>query len=512
MSLSSLSPEPSNPRMNFYKWVLYYCKAAVLPVFLAIVPTLYHYSNNVEKLALVNLFRMLVFNALVAGIVYAVLVVFHKLQAIKAANAAVIFLIFFNIYGLGYRYLLQLDIVRIKHYTLLPLILMLAIYLILFMSKAKDSLSIDIWKNLLLIVSVLIFLNLFKLIPAEINKGQGNIIGAPLSPAGELAIAKNSPDIYYIVLDEFAGFQAMREYWGYEEVDDFVNFLKDRGFFVAEESHASSINTLHQMASRLNYQEYPFGMDIQAYFNNIADNRVMHDLKSRGYKTVVFDETNMPYPSAKPIYADYIYEYESKSIPERDGGEYGFYFDEFGELVIDNTMIYAFSHNYRKNNRIVSQHSNMISFTVDHVASSSVPSPKFVYVHLMLPHFPFVFDRNGNITDSDRFTDWNHYLENYIYSINVAEAMVNNILTEADANNPPVIILQSDHGARNHLTSRVGSAVLPNYPEEFKTLILYALYLPGYDYSSLPQDINPVNTFPIVFNYLFETNIALIQE
>jgi hypothetical protein len=237
----------------------------------------------------------------------------------------------------------------------------------------------------------------------------------------------------------------------------------------------------------------------------------MRDLTSRGYTTVVFDETNMPYASAKPIQADYLYEYESPSVPDTYKGEYGLYFDEFGELVIDNTMLYAFSQSYKKNNPVVSQHSNMISFTVDHVASREVPSPKFVHVHLMLPHGPFMFDRNGNINDSDQFTDWNYYLENYIYSIKITEAMINNILSEADANNPPVIILQSDHGARNHLTGRIGSAVLPNYPEEFKTLILNALYLPGYDYSTLPQDINPVNTFPIVFNYLFETNIALVE-
>lgn len=511
MSLPGLSTELSNPGMNVFRWVLYYVKPMTLPVLLAVVPTFYHYSNNVEKLAFVNLWRMLAFNTFLAGVVYVVLLIFHKFRAIKAANGTVIFLIFFNAYGLCYRYLLQLDIIRIKHYTLLPLVVVLAVYLIFFLAKVKDSISAEIWKNLLLVVSILIVLNLLKMIPAEIKKGQVNITSAPLSHSDQVIPAEKSPDIYYIVLDEFAGFQAMREYWGYHEVDHFVDFLKDRGFFVAEESHGSSIDTLHQMATRLNYREYSPGEDIQTYFNAIADNRVMRDLKSRGYTTVVFDETNMPYPSAKPIHTDYLYEYESPAISEINRGEYGLYFDEFGELVIDNTMFYAFSQSYRRNNPIVSQHSRMISFTVDNIASRDVPSPKFVYVHLMLPHFPFIFDRSGNITDSDHFTDWNHYLENYIYSIKVAEEMVNNILAEMDGNNPPVIILQSDHGARNHLTARIGSAVLPNYPEEFKTLILYALYLPGYDYSSLPQDIKPVNTFPVIFNHLFETNIALIK-
>jgi hypothetical protein len=489
-----------------------FIKPMVLPVLLAIVPTLYHYGNNVEKLTAVNLFRMLAFNSLLAIVVYLVFMAFSHFQPIKAANATFVFLIFFNVYGLVYRYLLYLDSIRIKHYTLLPLMLMIAVYAILFLHKPKNAISAEIWKSLIVLVSILIFFNLFKIIPGEIQKAQSDITEASLSHPEELLPAETSPDIYYIILDEFAGFQAMREYWHYEGVDDFVRFLKDRGFFIAEESHGSSTDTLHQVASRLNYQEYPHGtISLRSYFKEIADNRVMRELKLRGYTTVVFDETNMGYPSSLPIKADYVYEYESPAIPESNRGEYGFYFDEFGELVVDNTMLFAFSQSYRKNNRVISQHSSMISFAIENIADPEVPSPKFVYVHLLLPHFPFVFNRNGDITESDQFTNWNHYLENYIYSIQVAEEMIDNIISESDVNNPPVIILQSDHGARNHLASREGSAVLPNYPNEFKSLILYALYIPGYDYSSLPQDIDPINTFPIVFNYLFDTNISLTK-
>jgi hypothetical protein len=482
----------------------------LLPILLGIVPTLYHYSNNVEKLALTNLWRMLVFNVLLVIIFYFFIAIFSRFQAVKTAITTFVFLIFFNIYGLAFRYLINLDVIRVKHYTFLPLMLMFTIYILLPLTKLKNSALVSIWKNLLLIVGLLAIYNTINIVPAEINKWSNEETVSPISSRQQLSIDKESPDIYYIILDEFAGFQAMREYWHNEEVDDFVTFLKDRGFFVAEESHGSSTDTLHQMATRLNYQEYPVGEEyIQTYFNDIANNRVMRELKSRGYTIVVFDETNMGYASSKSINADYLYEYGSPAIPKKGGGEYGLYFDEFGELVIDNTMLYAFSQNYKKNNQIVADHSNMISFTVENMANRKVASPKFVYVHLLLPHFPFIFNRNGNITDSDQFTNWNYYLENYMFSIKVAESMINNILAAADLKNPPVIILQSDHGARNHLTSRIGSAVLPNYPEKFKTLILFALYLPGYDYSSLSQDINPMHTFPIVFNYLFDANIVL---
>ena len=154
----------------------------------------------------------------------------------------------------------------------------------------------------------------------------------------------------------------------------------------------------------------------------------------------------------------------------------------------------------------------MISFTIKNIADKKVPSPKFVYVHLLLPHMPFAYDENGGITDHHHYTNWNYYIYNYKFSINVAEKMVDNILREADPENPPVIILQSDHGARNYAVPRdENSEILKNYPDNLKKDILFSLYLPGYDYSNLPQDIDPVNTFPIVFNHLFDAGIPLLK-
>jgi len=73
----------------------------------------------------------------------------------------------------------------------------------------------------------------------------------------------------------------------------------------------------------------------------------------------------------------------------------------------------------------------------------------------------------------------------------------------------PIIILQSDHGARNRDAKTNFSAVLSNYPEEDAYDIMNALYLPGYDYSTLTQDIKPVNTFPIILNHYFGENIPM---
>jgi hypothetical protein len=468
----------------------------------------------VVKLTLANLLPVLFLNVFLAAIFYLVTGYLFRGQAVKTALATCVFLVFFNIYGLAYRYLIDLDVIRIKHYTLLPLVLLFAYYAVLPIHRLKSSSVISLWKNLVVIAGFLVVYNTINIAQAEFKRwrSETSVQAAHLPVEAAVPADSSLPDIYFIILDEFAGFQAMREYWQYEDVDDFVRFLEERNFFVAEQSHGSSSDTLHQMASRLNYQEYPVGEEyIQVYFDDIADNRVMRYLKSQGYTTVVFDETNLGYPAAPSIKADYLYEYGDESISQKQTGQYGLYLDEFGELVMDNTMFNAISREYTKDHPLVSQHSSMIFYTVDHIADEGIPSPKFVYVHLMLPHTPFIFTRNGEIAENQHFTDWKYYIENYIFSITIARTLVDEIRSKADPENPPVIILQSDHGARNHLGLSEGSAILPNYPDKYKTLILNAIYLPGFDYSTLPQNMNPTNTFPIVFNHLFNTDITLLE-
>jgi hypothetical protein len=480
----------------------------LLPILSGIVPTLYHYSNNVKNLALANLYQMLALNVIWAIFVYFPLLVLYRFEARKASIAAFVFLVYFNVYGLVYKYLLDADIIRIKHYTFLPLVLMFAAYSMLCVTHLKNSILLTIWRNLVLMVSALVLINSMSIALAETKRWWSgrSVVAATLQE--EVSLKQNRPDIYYIVLDEFAGFQAMRDYWNYEEVDDFVRYLTERGFFVAEASHGDSKSTVHEITSRLNYQKYSLDTDIQVVFNHMANSRVIRYLKAQGYTTVVFDETKLGIPAARPIEADYLYEYGDPSILQDSTLTNRLYLDEFGQLILGNTMFSVIPISYYSRNAVTDPHHTMIRYTVEHVANPAIPSPKFVYVHLLLPHPPFMFTREGDI-EFGHFTDWNYYLDNYIYSMKVAQEMISNILLASNSTNPPVIILQSDHGAR--MESNVESIFLPNYPEEYKTLIMNTLYIPGYDYSTLPQDLDPVNTFPIVFNYLFDTDIPLVK-
>lgn len=486
-------------------------KFSILPTLVGIYPTMFLYNNNVAILSMSSLRNMVILHLVIALSLYFLLLLFYKFEPVKASVAAGLFLIFFHTYGIIYNWLFKLDQVQTEHYTLLPLIFLIGIYAGWFAGRLRAAHLFSLWKSSVLIIGLLIVFNLVRIIPAELEKGKSFQANTPVNLNTNTPADENHPDIYYIIFDEFAGFDVMREYWKYQEIDRFVNFLKNRGFFIAEKSHGSSRDTLHQLSTRLNYKVYPLSGDyLETYFNDIADSQAARYLKSLGYTTVVFDETraSFAYPAKRSVHADYVFESDPGTSMSSGG-----LFDDFGILVANNTMLRAFSHVYEINNPVLEQHKDMLYFTMNRVANmKDIPSPRFVYIHLMLPHMPFMFDASGNYVDAKFHANWNYYLGNYIFATHVAETLVTDILADADPNRPPVIILQSDHGARNKVKGDPNSVGLQDYPEEYKTNIMFAMYMPGYDFSTVPQDIDPINTFPIVFNHLFDANIPLQQD
>jgi len=460
-------------------------------------PVLYFYQRNVQLVLFSSLARVLLIYLLLIIVVYLVCLLLNRGNSIRAANAAAVFMLFFNTYGILFRFILEKDLLTARHYTLLPLWIFIAVYLAWLTSRLRPALALNLWRAVALIFAALAVVSLVGIVPTEINKAQLQrkqyADAAVTAPVGGI----QDPDIYYLLFDEFTGFKAVREYWKIPEADAFKTFLEEKGFYIIEDSHGFNTVTLHQMASRLNHTEL-VGDDKEEtqYYELIADNQVMSYLKSRGYTTVVFDEISWPYPAMPAINADYLYE-----LDLNDNSDFGMIFDDFGVLIIDNTMLFSLSQYYQLEGFGYRPHRNMILSTVERVGNmDDIPSPKFIYSHLMIPHRPYLFDAEGNPVDSEYYRNWEYYPGYWVYSTGIIRQMVENILADADPANPPVIILQSDHGARLHRDP---------YTEEQRTNILFAVYLPGYDTSSLLQDENPVNTFPLIFNHYFGEDFLL---
>lgn len=471
----------------------------LLPLAVAAYPILFLYAKNAGILSLADLTLPLSASLILAGGGYGLFYLFQKRGAAASLSMA-FFMVLFYLYGFIYHFLLDLNLFPVQHFILLPLVITLGIYAGYFIARIKASVA-DVIQKILAIVSVaLVVFNLAITVPVEVRKAAARPSKAPVA---QPAVDHGStyPDIYYVIFDEYVGFDAMRDYFHDSSINQFDSFLTQNHFFVAEDSQTPTINTLSEMASRLNLHQYEEDADPEVMLSALRDNKVMQVLKTYGYTTVVM---NMAFQGIK---ADLDVGFNPQNVG-------GLASDEFEQTYLSNNMLSPFSNLFLDGNQEAVKQRDLILYALNRTASlGDVKSPKFVYTHLLLPHLPFIFAADGSLLPPQDFTDWHYYLGQYQYATKLAMDLVTKLLAQSDPARPPVIILQSDEGARN-LQSRTADNIvlngfLQNYPAQYDHLILNALYLPGYDLTQLPTDLPPLDTFEIVLNHYLNAGVTV---
>jgi hypothetical protein len=132
-----------------------------------------------------------------------------------------------------------------------------------------------------------------------------------------------------------------------------------------------------------------------------------------------------------------------------------------------------------------------------------IPGPKFVFVHLLIPHPPYVFGPTGGPAAPAQAgatraqQEAGQYRDQAIYISSRIMEIVPRII--ANSATPPVIVIQGDHGP-----------TVPSRSRE-RMMILNAYYLPGVQAPIYPT-ITPVNTFRIIFNTYFGQDLELLDD
>ena len=502
---SSPPARPLGVRRRRAGWIGRWAIPFAAPFLLAAYPVLFHYGNNSGLLTAGEILKQL---PLFAGIALGAYLLFALLTGCRspgAANAAFVFLLFFHTYGILFDLMREWDAVRVDHFTLLPAYALLGGYAAWMVGRLPGRTARPLWRGALLIAGTLVAFNLAYIIPVEIRKAEIRNAQWIRPPGGSTEENPDYPDIYYIVFDEMTGFEGLRSYWRYDAINDFSEFLAQRGFYVAESSYAETTTTFHELAARLNYQSYPYDRNEPdkywgEYIPAIGNSRAMQYLKARGYTTIVFNEHPV---GLLPFSADIVHIDPESALTTWDS-----LFNDFGALVMGSTMLKPVLGRVRMTDAETMAHARRIFTAEQNVAQADVPSPKFVYVHLLIPHPPFIFDSRGNFVDAADQYDWDQYLGTYLYAVQLAETMVTRILESHRDGREAVIILQSDHGARN-LRDRREAVLLKDFPREYSLLIVNAIRAPGCESAGMTQDMDPIDTFPMLFNCYFGDDIPL---
>ena len=157
-------------------------------------------------------------------------------------------------------------------------------------------------------------------------------------------------------------------------------------------------------------------------------------------------------------------------------------------------------------NEYISTNETMMRRTLEESQSKN-EQPAFTYLHLMMPHGPFVFDSLGNRTNImqrlpslSRDTLDNMFLQYQVYANKKMTGFITQLQKETAGK--AVILLMSDHGYQ------------PAYEKEKKLAFynLNAVYLPNRQYKEWYPGISNVNQFRILLNNLYHQNIPLIRD
>lgn len=333
---------------------------------------------------------------------------------------------------------------------------------------------------------------------------------------------KTLPDIYYIILDEYANSSTLLKMHGFDNTP-FLNALRQRGFFVAENSRANYPATFLSLASSLNmnYLDFLSGHDIDfsVPYHLIDYNRVSGILRNAGYQIVYLPSIYQVTSDVEN--ADIIYKIE-REVPLL-----GLEYSNFDLALLDSTLLGALIDSSGDFD-ILDDYRETTYYAINHLLSASkIEGPTFTFAHLTVPHRPYVFTAedapapadgmmvDGRIVAEGTYAPYTNEsdIPAYLDQINFINRAIVDVVDGIHANStvPPIIIIQSDHGHRMQKEPGVedwGPAEI--YENVFP--ILNAYYLPEYNGVPIPSDITPVNTFRLIFDTYFGTSFGLIEE
>lgn len=363
-----------------------------------------------------------------------------------------------------------------------------------------------------LVAVLLVVANGFDIAAYSLGSDPGDVVPTRSGTGAEGG--GREPDIYYLIFDRYGSGEVLREHYAYDN-GPFLDALRDRGFFVADKSRANYIKTPLSLVSSLN-MEYLDGDSLSAQAASGGDSGVIHrqlrgpltvpsELKKLGYRHVHI--ANWWEPGATNATADTVLRYEGSS--------------EFSSAVLRMSALGAFGAGAQLDpydRAVLRQHTLFEFRSLERLADE--PGPKFVYAHFLVPHPPYVFRSDGSYVPNEPIAtpdERESYLRQMEYVNGRILSLVDRLLARPAAERP-VIILQADEGPfpvrydADEWRFDWHAATTEEMEEKFG--ILNAYHLPGVDpeEAGLYPSITPVNSFRVVLNAYFGTDLPLLPD
>ncbi len=491
-------------------------RVPVHPLLFAAASPLSLLASNIDQIRPSTAIRAVLVSVAFGIIVYVILR-FAVGNWKTAALIASVFVVLFSTYGLVYGFIRDAGDIGwslARHRYLMPLWLVLAAAGILAVIRIKEFRG-ALTKAFNLAGAVAVLIPLTQIFAYEARSGIANIESGEAANSStqlSLPVDQAAPDIYYIITDAYTRDDYLLANYGYDN-QPFLETLEEMGFYVARCSRSNYAQTDLSLPSSLN-MEYLEVLDDSYRAGNtekigldhlIRQSRVRRELEALGYSIVAF-ETGFFYTQLED--ADFYY-----GLPKQ--GTLSEFFNFRGisgfealwlqnsgfKFLLDSAIATGFLSLVLPDlDRPRSIYRDRALFVLDQLEPENVPAirgPKFVFAHIVSPHYPYVIDREGEFVDREiPASDRDAYIDQLVYLNRRLTGILEGIVETAEV--PPIVILQADHG-------NFGS------PDE-RTAILNAYYLPGDGEDALYQGISPVNTFRLIFDTYFGADLGLHED
>ena len=471
------------------------------PFLFAIYPILALLAFNISEVDLSSGFRPVTVALIVVGFLALILRLLHRDWRRAAISLTIVLILF---YSYGHIYLLlkgvNLDgFYLFRHRTLIPM--WVGGGFLIFWQVWHKPINLATATYMLNVVGLfLLILPSFQLISHSLQSRVSQAQAAQNTQTFDLKVGNEPPDIYYIILDGYGRADVLKDEYSYDN-SDFLNALRDLGFYIADCSQSNYAQTQMSLSSALNSNyidalsnRFTPGTDDRTGLDALIKHSVVREsLEKAGYKTVAFATG---FIATELTDADYFLS------PQKTVGQ----LNEFEYLLMETT----FARLIQDGGRLGKQNSGSelfrerTLFVLDRLDDLSyIKGPKFVFVHLIVPHPPYVFGPTGGPIESSAAgttkseQEGLRYRDQAIYISNRMMEIVPKII--ANSTRPPIIVIQGDHGP-----------TIPSGPQQrMRNLNVY--YLPNAN-APIYSTITPVNTFRIIFNTYFGQNLPLLED
>ena len=500
------------------------------PLLVAIFPILIIYSQNIGRVEIGELFLPVI---IIVGLTIGLYYFLKSILKNENKSAIIVTLILIVLFSYGHIYYLLNDVMIDefdigKNRYLIPafgLALGISIFFIIRARRVFDNATSIL--NVISIVFIIVAISNVALVGAEIIScdkcSNQELFYETRDFSGyfephKFLISENEklPDVYYLILDEYARNDALLEYHEFDNTE-FTEFLQDKGFHVAKNSFANYPMSVQSIPATMNLQYINFladeiGSEVRNYkplnekdYGLYANNQVIKNFKEMGYKIVTFN-----------TFALHLHE---NSLADLTVCHRNIHFldNRLVDTLARTTMFGYFIERWSEDEM---RQVTLCAFENFGNAGNVFDEPVFVWAHIMTPHPPWIFGPNGEeitpgkpllITDNPEFRDsgWEpkrQYIQQVQFANKKTIEVVENIL---ENNKNVIIIIQGDHG-----TAWETNWMEPSKDDAWQRLRNFdAIYFPDEDKRvQLNDDRTLVNSFRIVFNSYFGSDYEMLEN